>query len=268
MFCQSFEVRFSLHTLRYEYYGFFPTIRFYDGVCQWEEGSHTNILHIGWAKPLVTTIGRFDADIRSQVIINCGRDDEDVTKQTEGESNNNIANDTIEKQDDKPSNDPVISTLEALTAACGEKILNPDFLLQGGQGQPFAEQQQIDVKPKSAVDDEKSISVKNEIDSKCGEASEPDRIKDNDNATPQQSTDISAPVYEPPDDVILPKRPTITLYSRKMKGIKDLLLAEKLNTQAISLQVTAQSQVQVGGKKGRTSSVSGTVGSAKRSRRQ
>uniref|UniRef100_A0A034VQP7 Menin n=1 Tax=Bactrocera dorsalis TaxID=27457 RepID=A0A034VQP7_BACDO len=37
------------------------------------------------------------------------------------------------------------------------------------------------------------------------------------------------------------KRPVITLYSQKMKGLKDLLLAEKLNTHAISLQVTAQS---------------------------
>lgn len=69
------------------------------------------------------------------MIINCGRDDEDVTKQTEGESNNNIANDAIEKPDEKSSNETVISTLEALTAACGEKILNPDFLLQGGKFQ-------------------------------------------------------------------------------------------------------------------------------------
>lgn len=37
------------------------------------------------------------------------------------------------------------------------------------------------------------------------------------------------------------KTPVITLYSQKMKGLKDLLLAEKLNTHAISLQVTAQS---------------------------
>lgn len=198
------------------------------------------------------------------MIINCGRDDEDVTKQTEGESNNNIANDTIEKPDEKSSNDTVISSLEALTAACGEKILNPDFLLQGG-GQPFAEQQQIDVKPAA---DDPNLNVKDEIDSKSGEASDQDRSKDKDNSTPQISTEISAPVYEPPADVILPKRPTITLYSRKMKGIRDLLLAEKLNTQAISLQVTAQSQVQVGGKKGRTSTVSGTLNSAKRNRRQ
>lgn len=46
------------------------------------------------------------------------------------------------------------------------------------------------------------------------------------------------------------KRPTVILHSQKMKELKDLLLAEKLNTHAISLHLTAQSQVQVG-KKGR-----------------
>lgn len=34
-----------------------------------------------------------------------------------------------------------------------------------------------------------------------------------------------------------------------MAGLKDLLLAEKLNTHAISLQLTAQSQLQLGGRK-------------------
>lgn len=38
-------------------------------------------------------------------------------------------------------------------------------------------------------------------------------------------------------------RPRLALHSAKMKGLRDLLLAEKLNTQAISLQLTAQSQV-------------------------
>lgn len=128
---------------------------------------------------------------------------------------------------------------------------------------PFAEQQQVE-----PVVDENVVNVKNEIDSKSGETSEPDKSNDKDKSTPQMSTEISAPVYEPPENIIIPKRPTITLYSRKMKGIRDLLLAEKLNTQAISLQVTAQSQVQVGGKKGRTSTMSGNLNSAKRSRRQ
>ena len=39
------------------------------------------------------------------------------------------------------------------------------------------------------------------------------------------------------------------LRSHKMAGLKELLLSEKLNTHAISLQLTAQSQVQLGGRK-------------------
>lgn len=44
-------------------------LRFYDGICQWEEDSLTPILHIGWAKPLVNNITKFDYDVRSQVVI-------------------------------------------------------------------------------------------------------------------------------------------------------------------------------------------------------
>ena len=47
------------------------------------------------------------------------------------------------------------------------------------------------------------------------------------------------------------QRPALRLHSRKMAGLKEVLLAEKLNTSAISLQLTAQSQVQVGGRKTR-----------------
>lgn len=47
-----------------------------------------------------------------------------------------------------------------------------------------------------------------------------------------------------------PPKLTVVLHSQKMKQIRDLLLAEKLNTHALSLHLTAQSQVQLG-KKGR-----------------
>jgi menin len=47
------------------------------------------------------------------------------------------------------------------------------------------------------------------------------------------------------------QRPALRLHSRKMAGLKEVLMAEKLNTSAISLQLTAQSQVQVGGRKTR-----------------
>lgn len=253
-------------------------LRFYDGICQWEEGSQTPILHIGWAKPLVTTISRFDCDIRSQVMINVARDDEDVHKfaaaavEAEAESNNNVTNlstseGAVKSLDEKA----VISSLEALTAACGEKILNPDFLLQGG-GEPFAaEQNKNTVISNAKVNEKKTeVALETPVDSDVLEACGETNIKAEKTVAVEQSiikTNIAGPTYEPRDDIVEPVRPTITLYSRKMKGIRDLLLAEKLNTHAISLQVTAQSQVQVGGKKGR--SLGNSVNySAKRSRRQ
>lgn len=240
--------------------------RFYDGICQWEEGSQTPILHIGWAKPLVTTISRFDGDIRSQVIINLARDSDDVRKcaaavsdeaiaTSAAESNNNEDDAAVTGSDEaKPKMaEPVISSLEALTAACGEKILNPDFLLQGG-GQPFADNQQ-QLSPSSSTTQQPADREFQVVDEKSIVSA------------PVRPLQPLVPTYSPPLDIVEPIRPTITLYSRKMKGIRDLLTAEKLNTQAISLQVTAQSQVQVGGKKGR-SQANAVNYSAKRSRRQ
>lgn len=260
------------------------THRFYDGICQWEEGSQTPILHIGWAKPLVTTISRFDCDIRSQVIINVARDDEDVHKcaaaeaDEMAESNNNITAD-ISKSEDHRNGAVVISSLEALTAACGEKILNPDFLLQGG-GEPFADQKQqnkVINETAAAVEEKKELSSPTPP-TNCEIVVDVVTVEQNNGsvndvvnptmAAAKLANSNNGPTYEPPEDIIEPKRPEITLYSRKMKGIRDLLLAEKLNTHAISLQVTAQSQVQVGGKKSRSSVATSVNYSAKRSRRQ
>ena len=42
-------------------------IRFYDGICCWEEGSPTPVLHIGWAKPMVASFSKFDARVRTQL---------------------------------------------------------------------------------------------------------------------------------------------------------------------------------------------------------
>lgn len=39
-------------------------LRFYDGICKWEEGSPTPVLHVGWATYLVQSLSRFDAQVR------------------------------------------------------------------------------------------------------------------------------------------------------------------------------------------------------------
>lgn len=40
-------------------------LRFYDGICKWEEGSPTPVLHVGWATYLVQSLSRFDAQVRN-----------------------------------------------------------------------------------------------------------------------------------------------------------------------------------------------------------
>lgn len=252
-------------------------LRFYDGVCQWEEESSTPILHIGWAKPLVNTISKFDYDIRSQVVINVLEEDEeeagsgggentklaniksnDVSNAAKGnnssvkseskliEGNNNSITCSeklaiVDGKNNKKSEIP--TTIADLTAACGEKILNPDFLLQGG-GQLFTtDPKQIGTRIDAPQTDE-VVTTSNKI---------PKTVP---LALPKLVLPLPLPtspqhIVQFDDDYeFMPKQPVIFLHSQKMKGIKDLLLNEKLNTHAISLQVTAHS---VANKKGRGS---------------
>ncbi|KPJ20199.1 Menin [Papilio machaon] len=140
---------------------FASLLRFYDGICKWEEGSQTPILHIGWAKPLVSTISKFDAEVRAQVHIICSPDNEEP--ETPEEKKETDTEDThVQKNNDQWNNNSdntEMSVREQLTAAVNS-------------------------------------------------------------------------------------RPRVTLYSHKMAALKPLLLAERLNTHALQLQLTAQSQLQ------------------------
>ncbi|KAH8377248.1 hypothetical protein KR093_004458 [Drosophila rubida] len=236
-------------------------LRFYDGICQWEEDSLTPILHIGWAKPLVNNITKFDYDIRSQVVIKLPEDleAEEAAKKAAAavaaaaaaaaEEGNNNNNNTVVKKDEKPKSE-LPTTLADLTAACGEKILNPDFLLQGG-GQPFADQKQQTVADNA---DKEATTITTTSNGGSAAQSPPieaehkeAKLEENNSGTNSNSKNVvvveqATPIVDDYDPFeIMLKRPVITLYSQKMKGLKDLLLAEKLNTHAISLQVTAQS---------------------------
>lgn len=52
-------------------------LKFYDGICEWEQGSATPVLHVGWAKHLVSSFGRFDPKVRAMVkTLSVGHDDE------------------------------------------------------------------------------------------------------------------------------------------------------------------------------------------------
>ncbi|XP_046388544.1 menin [Ischnura elegans] len=313
-------------------------LRFYDGICQWEEGAATPVLHIGWARPLVNTISKFDAEVRSQVIIMSDNSryvgDECAANELEGdvvsekkvskekhftsqkvsgahENNNNYqipgsasvvwnSKELLQGKIAKEEEDtPPHPTIAALTEACAENILNRDYLL--GCGQPF-----IPAPTSSTSSDEEEVAEgKADIDALLPEdnlgpgkspllpianggrkgkrmASEsavkvpvkkslqasgvPKNLPNQENEKPMEAKMENSTFQEkaPPqvnaDDLDKGKqkkveltsvenssesRSRLTLRSHKMTGLKDLLLAEKLNTHAISLQLTAQSQVHV-----------------------
>ena len=74
-------------------------LRFYDGLCGWEEGSSTPVLHIGWAKPLVATIAKFPHHIRAKVDIKADINDENDEQSDEKSSEHN---DTENESQSKP----------------------------------------------------------------------------------------------------------------------------------------------------------------------
>lgn len=141
-------------------------LQFYDGVCLWEEGSHTPVLHADWAKKLVQSILRFSPSCRSA-----------LTSSRAGTFT--------------PRPDPVKNDLP-------------------------------DIKP-SASDAASSSS-----------SSTNDKLE-NSNSTTAASVENSCK-----------QQVVLNLRSEKIRGMRDLLTTSgKINTSAIKLQLTAQSQVSV-----------------------
>lgn len=213
-------------------------LRFYDGICRWEEGSATPVLHIGWAKPLVNTISKFDAAVRARVDITLSteqgnlsdsqprrRASSDTCKFMAAESNNNY--ELIRSLESQVGPTPALPhpSIAALTEACGETLLNPGYLLRGF-GIPFTNNRLL-LAPATG-----SATATPEPEEAAMPAEEPHVDTESDTGEEEE-------------------RPKLELHSHKMAGLKELLLAEKLNTHAISLQLTAQSQVQVGSRKTR-----------------
>ena len=234
-------------------------LRFYDGICSWEEGSATPIMHIGWAKPMVSTCSKFDAKIRRQVELpelpqqkslssaavsssgNFLADDEGVDEallnnnyyekyKTEGNLDENpnycddlklVGNPTRSDTKHKTSllskssaKDQAIIGL--LSEFCHSQVLNIDYLL-GQSDKPFRKSAD-----KASINDKRPRSMSAKTPSLSA-------------SSPVSSTSLHSSSTE--------MRIHLNLKSAKMKGLKDLLMADKLNTNAIQLHLTAQSLI-------------------------
>ena len=327
-------------------------LRFYDGICEWEEGSSTPVLHITWANHLFHSLSKFEGQTREGVEVEdeegdgedgegsedkqdeddgskrARRDRRECSKENRDSTNVSIADrkrkrssvsessgtgvsestktvtrkgsrdgkdckppqkngikpvseeekikTTIEelasKVGDDSQNETPNPNIADLAKACGEGILNPDYLL--GVGEPFTTSTSSTSIFTAATDTRVDF---NEFLSSQSDGS----------TFPGISLDSILKAHSPMGAETMVTKSTeprvasceaesvnvelfsglgkLALRSAKMKGMKRLLLAPKLNSNAIKLQVTAQSQVHL--KHSTTSSEYGR-GSRKRGRRE
>uniref|UniRef100_A0A672QH39 Menin n=1 Tax=Sinocyclocheilus grahami TaxID=75366 RepID=A0A672QH39_SINGR len=176
-------------------------LRFYDGICKWEEGSPTPVLHVGWATYLVQSLSRFDAQIRQKVSINT-KDAEPVD------------------DDDQSSEDQREGRRRGTRR---ESKLDE----QAGPSSPSA-----------------PLPLQNPVPKKVGRrrSSASSRGKEADGKNEPSSPSPTPSPTQPP---VVQGGPVVVFHSEKMKGMKELLSAAKVNSSAIKLQLTAQSQVQM-----------------------
>ncbi|XP_074518316.1 menin [Halichoeres trimaculatus] len=194
-------------------------LRFYDGICKWEEGSPTPVLHVGWATYLVQSLSRFDAQVRQKVSIitkepeSQDEDDQSSDDPREGRRRGPRRESKLEEQG-SPSSAASPTSPSATSqppAAQPKKVGEGGGRRRSSQGQRGGD---TEGKPKSPSPDSSPTS-----------------------SSQQQEVSPSADPSPP--------RPVVVFQSEKMKGMKELLCAAKVNSSAIKLQLTAQSQVQM-----------------------
>lgn len=182
-------------------------LRFYDGICKWEEGSPTPVLHVGWATYLVQSLSRFDAQIRQKVSI--------ITKDTEPvDDDDQSSEDLREGRRRGPRRE------SKLDEPAGSASPNPALPAQNQNPVPKKVGGEGGRRRSSASTRGKEADGKNEPSS-------------------------PSPIPSPSQPPAVQGGPVVVFHSEKMKGMKELLSAAKVNSSAIKLQLTAQSQVQM-----------------------
>ncbi|KAI8484751.1 Menin [Branchiostoma belcheri] len=253
-------------------------LQLYDGICQWEEGSSTPVLHIGWAKHIVQSINSFSPQVSRAVAKGKGEKEKngvvlkgkeakgkaDAQSRQEHSGNTRLTNETLlstieslaSKVDPDSQNEAPHPNIADLAAKCGENILNPEYLLGGLERScsPFATRT-VDSRP----DVSEFLSQRSNGNPFPGmtmesvlKAESPAEMafQTSQGQGDTASRGNAAPVLGTTEDdkfkVPMPPLPVVKFSSAKMKGLKELLTSTgKLNASAIKLQLTAQSQVQV-----------------------
>lgn len=191
-------------------------LRFYDGICKWEEGSPTPVLHVGWATYLVQSLSRFDAQVRQKVSI--------ITKEPEPQDGD----------DDQSSEDPREGRRRGPRRESKLEESGPPSQQAPPTPAPPSQPTATAAAQPKKVGGEGGTRRRSSQNLRGGGSAEPE-------AKPKSPSPVPSPPPQAPPAV----GPVVVFQSKKMKGMKELLSAAKVNSSAIKLQLTAQSQVQM-----------------------
>lgn len=236
----------------------------YDGLCGWEEESSTPVLHIGWAKAFIANISKFTAHTRAKVQI-------EICSSVDMESSLSSLNGRARKEEENKAKESPQSLINTSTSrkesfdATDENFIKRESELirddnQAKNDDSCKKEDSSVPQDDAMVEGEKtklpSPSESNSIPVKGENA--PDLSEDheslplspnchNGKSEPALTTvkDEGTGTRSDDDESVHESKVSVVLTSQKMIGLKDLLLSEKLNTSAIQLQLTAQSQVYI-----------------------
>ncbi|KAM9501949.1 LOW QUALITY PROTEIN: menin [Guaruba guarouba] len=187
-------------------------LRFYDGICKWEEGSPTPVLHVGWATFLVQSLGRFDGQVRQRVTL--------------------VSRDADPPEDEDPAGDDARDSRRRGPRR-ESKPEEPPQPKKGAERRralgPRAEDAAVPAPPPPLPPPAAAA------------AAPPPGAPPNAAGSSPAGTGSGSGGPGPAE----PPGPVLLFQSQKMRGMKDLLRAPKINSSAIKLQLTAQSQVQL-----------------------
>jgi len=203
-------------------------LQFYDGLCEWEEGSSTPVLHITWAQHALYSLGRFDFKARAKLTLKSAVPEDDV----DSKSDDSAVSSHSAKL--RQMTDSLHRRAHIKPAKAVSPLSSGD---DGNKSTPDANADEVPPADMSAEvktnEDRPDISGQQAVGDKSP-LSTVDSPADGCEAQVSTGADVEG------GDTA---QACLVLRSEKMTGMKDLLVAERLNSGAIKLQLTAQSQV-------------------------
>jgi len=211
-------------------------LQFYDGLCEWEEGSSTPVLHITWAQHALYSLGRFDVKARANLTLKSAAPEDDVDSKSDDSAVSSHSaklrqtSDSLHRSTHKAYGKPSKTVSPASLAYDDNKSPPDTAAIQTCPADTSTEVKNTEDKPdalNAKISDEQTVSEK----------SPPSTVD-----LPADASEVQASTEADGDsgDTV---QACLVLRSEKMTGMKDLLVAERLNSGAIKLQLTAQSQV-------------------------